>query len=149
MKLSELVLNESIDLDFAKVRSTYGSWIHPSTGKVVYVSSKKSHKTVAQNILGFTPEQWRQIPVRDADEYTQMFIRGWVRVVHNDLVWMTFDGLREQLASLLRQIVPIRYIAKNITVDIELYVPKQGSVIRQAEMFHMPHEWNKLLEFVR
>lgn len=149
MKLSELVLNESIDLDFAKVRSTYGSWIHPSTGKVVYVSSKESHKTVVQNILGFTPERWRQIPVRDADEYTQMFIRGWVRVVHNDLIWMTFDGFKESLAVLFKQILPIRYVTKHITVDIEELTPERGSVIAQAEHFIMPHDWNDLLKFLR
>jgi len=142
-------LNEAVDLDFAKMHITYGSWVHPNSGEVVYCSSMQSHKTVAQDLLGFTPEQWRQIPIRDADEYTQMFKQGWVRLVHGGLIQVVADGFKEQLASLFRQILPIRNFAKSITVDIELYVPNRGSAILKAELFHMPSQWNKLLAFVR
>lgn len=153
VKLVELVyLKEAIELDFEEINRTYGSWIQCKTGETIPVLDPAGHARVAYEILERDPTF--EAPVVKSYStfkvYLPMFDRGWVRVEHEDpQVGISFDSYRRNLAELLPKLRHLRYLTNRVYVDIVRERKDKEYATEDSGMFYMPHEWNRLLAFVR
>lgn len=153
MRLSEIVqLNEAIELDFKEMNRTYGSWIQCETAETIPVSYPAGHARVAYEIL--ERDSTFEAPVVKSfgtfKVYIPMFDRGWVRVEHeNPRIGISFDSYRRNLAKLLPKLPHLRYLTSRVFVDIVRERKDKEYVPEDSGGFYMPHEWTKLLAFVR